>query len=281
MIKKDKSAYYGGFVLILFIAAYLPALQILTAKWLKSEEYSHAFIMVPIIFYIIWTRKKELSESVATSSALGLMIIISSLVFYLFSLFTQVDTIILLSMFLTIIGILLYLTGFRGLKLLATPLLLSLMLIPIPDQLYISLTFPLQLKVSEISELLLRRFHVPMLREGNVMNIPHMAFEVVEACSGLRSVVALLTLSVITGYFTLTRFPSKAILFLASVPVAILVNIIRVVSMILLYHFFRLNLSEGLWHTISGLVVFLVAMIILFSIQRVLGFWEQKKKESY
>ena len=281
MVIKNKAAYYGGFTLVLFIAAYYPALQILVAKWLKSDEYSHAFIVVPIIFYIIWTRKEELSETVASSSSLGLAVIIPSLIFYLFSLFTQVDTIILLSMFLTITGILLYLTGFRGLRQLATPLLLLLMLIPIPDQLYISLTFPLQLRVSEISELILRKFHVPMLREGNVMHIPHMAFEVVEACSGLRSVVALLTLSVITGYFTLKTLPSKTILFIASVPVAILVNIIRVVSMILLYYFFNLNLTEGLWHTMSGLAVFLIAMVILFSIQKVLGFWEQKKKENY
>jgi exosortase len=281
MIRKNKSVQYSIVALILFVAVYFQALQILVTKWASSDEYSHAFLVVPIIFYIIWGKRKFFFEDYAGYSSLGLLLIIPSLACYIFALLTQVDTIILLSMFLTIVGILLFFAGIKVFKELATPLLLSLLLIPVPEQLYISLTFPLQLKVSEISEVILRMFHVPMLREGNVMNIPQMSFEVIEACSGLRSVVALLTLSVVTGYFALTKFSSKAILLAASLPLAILVNIIRVVSMILLFYFFRLDLTEGVWHTLSGLTVFLIAMSVLFLLQRVLEFWERTKKESY
>ena len=280
MIKKNKASYYGACALVLFIAACYPALEILVTKWSHSDEYSHAFIVVPIIFYIIWSKKNTFAENLTGSSTLGLAVIIPSLALYLFALFTQVDTIILLSMFLTVVGILLYFTGLKGIKQFATPLLLYLLLIPIPDQLYVSLTFPLQLRVSEISEIILRSLHVPMLREGNIMNIPHMNFEVIEACSGLRSIIALLTISVLSGYFTLKKFTSKTILIMASVPVAILVNIIRVVSMILLYYFFNLNLTEGASHTIAGLAIFLTAMLILYSLQRVLELWERKTKEN-
>jgi exosortase len=280
MIIKNKSVYYSIIALILFFAVYYQALQILVTKWASSDEYSHAFLVVPIISYIIWGKRKFFSNNSADYSSPGLLLIISSLACYLFALLTHVNTIILLSMFLTIVGILLYFSGIKAFKEFATPLLLSLLLIPIPEQLYISLTFPLQLKVSEISEIIIRMFSVPMLREGNVVNIPKMSFEVIEACSGLRSMIALLTLSVIMGSFSVKNFSSKLILVVVSIPLAILVNIIRVVSMILLYHFFGLDLGQGMLHTLSGLLVFLLAIIILFFLQKVLEFWEQKKIKS-
>ena len=93
---------------------------------------------------------------------------------------TQVNTIFFLSMLLTVFGVLIYLAGVNSVKELFTPLLLFLILIPVPDQLYIKLTFPLQLKVSQVSEIVVRIFGVPLFREGNVMNIPGKSFEVVE-----------------------------------------------------------------------------------------------------
>jgi exosortase len=173
-----------------------------------------------------------------------------------------------------------YLAGANSIKELATPLILLLMLIPVPDQLYIQITFPLQLKVSQISEVFIRMFGVPILREGNVMHIPDKIFEVVEACSGLRSMITMLTLSVIMGYFMLKRIPSKWVLVAAGVPTAIFVNIIRVVTMILLFHFFKLDLTEGASHTVTGLLIFGIALVILFLLLKVLELWETKSKQS-
>ena len=175
-----------------------------------------------------------------------------------------------------IIGCLVYLLGVKVIKELFTPLFLLLILIPVPEQLYIKLTFPLQLKVSQASEFIIRILGVPILRDGNIMNIPERTFEVVEACSGLRSMITLLTLSVIMGYYMLKKISSKLILLTASIPTAIAVNIIRVASMILLYHFYRLDLTVGIWHTISGLLVFGIALFILLLSQKVLEFWEAK-----
>jgi exosortase len=154
------------------------------------------------------------------------------------------------------------------------------MLIPVPDQLYIQITFPLQLMVSQISEVAIRLVGVPILREGNVMNIPEKSFEVVEACSGLRSMITMLTLSVIMGYFMLKRISSKWVLVAAGVPTAIFVNIIRVVFMILLFHFFRLDLTEGVLHTVTGLLIFGIALVILFLLLKGLELWETKSKQS-
>lgn len=261
---------------ILFIAAYLPILKILVKVWWKSEEYSHAFLTLPVIVYMVWTKWDAISKNHVKYTGVGFVLLILSTLLYFLALAIQLRTIIAFSMFLTIVGAIIYTAGAKTLRDLATPLLLLVMLIPVPDKLYIQLTFPLQLKVSQISEMLVRLFQVPILREGNVMNIPGKSFEVVEACSGMRSVVALLTLSVIIGFFWLNKKSSKILLAMASMPTAILVNILRVTVMILLFHFFGMDLSEGALHTVTGISVFLVAALLLSIFERALR-WREKK----
>jgi len=260
--------------LTLFAVAYFPVFQILVKKWVSSEEYSHAFLTIPIIIYMVWKKRSYLAERQAQYSPFGLFIVVLAMPAYYFTMLTQVHTIMSLSMFLTVFGVLIYLAGVNSVKELFTPLLLFLILIPIPEQLYINLTFPLQLKVSQASEIIIRIFGVPLLREGNIMNIPEKSFEVVEACSGLRSIITLLTLSFIMGYFMLKKNSSKVILIIASIPTAIVVNIVRVTVMILLFYFFRIDLAEGTLHNVIGLMVFAIGLITLLLLQKVLKSWE-------
>lgn len=261
-------------MLLLFGAAYFPVFQILTAKWLNLEEYTHAFFTLPIIFYIIWQKKEDLHDCRPHYDYLGLPIILLSTALYLFSLLTEVHTLIALSSFFTILGTIIYFGGIDAVKILFTPLLLLLILIPIPEQLYTQITFPLQIKVSQASEHIIRMFGVPVFREGNILTISEKSFHVVEACSGLRSAIALLTLSIIMGYFMLKKTWTRSALLAASVPSAIVLNIVRVSGMILLYHFFKLDLGGAAWHTATGVIVFLLALSILFLVQRILEYWE-------
>lgn len=263
--------------LALFTIAYLPVWRILIEKWSTSQEYNHAFLTLPIIIFMVWNKRHALLDSRPTYTTPGLLLFLFATLLYLFALLTQVHTLIALAMYLAILGITVYLLGLQALKVLAVPLILFAMLIPVPDQLYTKLTFPLQLMMSQAAEVIVRLAGVTIFREGNVMHIPGKSFAVVEACSGLRSVITLMTLSVIMGYFMLQRTAGRLLLFAWSIPAAILVNLVRVVTMVLLYHFFGLDLTEGALHTISGLAVFLVALLILFIVQQGLEAWETKK----
>lgn len=267
----------GALTFGLFIASFFPVLRLLSGIWMQSEEYSHAILTLPIILYMVWTKRAELRSGAPKFALPGLPLIIISIALYLFSLLTHVQTFIFLSMYLTMIGVIVYLAGAGALKTLATPLLLFLLLIPVPEQLYPQITFPLQLKVSQASEIIVKLFNIPLLREGNVMHLPQRSFEVVEACSGLRSAITLLTLSLIMGYFLLRRITSKAILFAASIPTAVFVNIVRVTSMILMYHFFNIDLTTGPLHTATGILVFILAIATFFLLQKVLSRWETKE----
>ena len=271
---KTLPVYLALGALVLFVVAYFPVFRILAGKWAESEEYSHAFLTLPIILYMVYQNRQRVLETPATFSPLGLVTLMLASALYYFSLLTEVHTVIALAMYLTVLGTVVFLFGIRSLWVLFTPLLLLLMLIPFPDQLYIQLTFPLQLKVSQMSEAIISLFGIPVHRAGNVLTIPQKSFEVVEACSGLRSVITLLTLSVVMGYFLLVRTTSKLLLVAASIPVAIFVNLIRVVTIVLLFHSFGLDLYEGTLHTLTGLLIFLIALAALFLLQRILEQWD-------
>ena len=275
---KTLQGYLALGALVLFVVAYFPVFLILASKWAESEEYSHAFLTLPIILYMFYQNRQRVQETPATFTPLGLVTLLLASALYYFSLLTEVHTVIALAMYLTVLGTVVFLFGIRSLWVLFTPLLLLLMLIPFPDQLYIQLTFPLQLKVSQMSEAIISLFGIPVHRAGNVLTIPQKSFEVVEACSGLRSVITLLTLSVVMGYFLLVRTTSKLLLVAASIPVAIFVNLIRVVTIVLLFHSFGLDLYEGTLHTVTGLLIFLIALVTLFLLQRILEQWEHKQK---
>lgn len=278
VVMREKRAFLLGVgTLVLFLVAYWPVFNILFTKWADSEEYSHAFLTLPIIFYIAYQARSQLTQSTPRHSWFGGLLLFISSVCYFFSLLTEVHTAIALSMYLTVLGAVVFLFGIQSLRVFFTPLLLLLMLIPFPDQLYIQLTFPLQLKVSQMSAAIIDLVGIPVHRAGNVLSIPEKNFEVIEACSGLRSVITLLTLSVVMGFFTLRQAWAKALLVMVSIPVAIFVNLIRVVAIVLSFHYFGLDLYEGTLHTITGLLIFLIALAALFLFERILESWELKK----
>lgn len=266
--------------LTLFAVAYFPVFQILVGKWANAEEYTHAFITVPIIIYMVWCKKNILVNSRGGNTLVGLPLIVLSILLYLVSLQLQIPTVCSVAMVLTLLSVLIYLTGFGTIKVLATPIILLIIIIPIPNQVYSMVTLPLQLKVSQVCEIIIQLVNIPVLREGNIIHTPEKTFQIVEACSGLRSMITLITLSLIMGYFLLTRTLSKVLLLVLSIPVAFFVNVIRVVVLVLAFHYFKVDLADGTKHTLLGILIFGIAMVTMLFLQRILEKWEIKELNS-
>ena len=275
-MQKIKPYIMPAVVLTLFVVAYYPALSGIVRKWYISDDYTHAFFTVPIIIYMIWMKRNLLIYGKG-QPVFGLLLVVVSVFVYLVSLQLQIPTITFIVTVLTVISCLIYFAGFRVLKEMAIPILLFFLVIPIPNQLLSMVTATLQLKVSHASEIIIQMFNVPLFREGNVLHIPDRTFQVVEACSGIRSLISLMTLSLILGYFTLKKSWSALALFMFSIPIAIFVNIVRVVCLVLAYYFFQVDLTSGLKHTVLGIVLFGIGLGLLFSFQRILELWEIKK----
>jgi exosortase len=163
---------------------------------------------------------------------------------------------------ITIIGMVLLLGGTAILRKLAFPLFLLFFMIPIPAVVYNRITFPLQLLASRLAEHALEVLSVPVLREGNILVLPYQELSVVEACSGIRSLLSLTFLSLVYGHFFEKRVWVKVALFIATIPIAIIANGSRVTLTGVLTQV-KPELAEGFFHTASGWVIFMVALVIL------------------
>jgi exosortase len=198
-----------------------------------------------------------------------------SLLLYLFAKLAGITSVPPLALILTIASSVLFLFGYRIFVVLAFPLAILLLMIPIPAQIYSSMTLPLQLIVSKISTAVTSMMGIPVYREGNVIILQNFAFEVVQACSGLRSIMSLFTLAALYGYFTLSSSLLRSILFVMTLPIAILVNIVRIGVMIIAYHYFSFDLTSGAIHTLYGLAIFGLSFILFLLTQKVLSKWDK------
>lgn len=262
-----------------FFIIYFPVWKGLVLLWYQAEEYSHGFFIIPICIYIIWQKKERLSEIPIKSSWLGIVLVIISLLLYFFAYVAEINTVASFSIIPLLMGVILYLYGYLMLRELMFPLFFLLFMIPVPSQIYSSLTIPLQLFVSKVSVSFALFFGIPIYREGNVIHLPEQTLQVVQACSGLRSMISLLTLSAIFGYFTLKSNILRSALFVSGIPVAVLVNIIRVLLMIVAFYYFKLDLTGDNIHTVFGMMVFALALIIIALVRGVFSIWDIKVLE--
>ena len=174
-----------------FILAYFPVWKGLVLAWYSNDQYSHGFLIAPLCIYMVWRKREKLAETQVRPSQWGLALAIFSLLFYLFAHLAEITTVASFSMVLLLAGVIIYFYGFPMLKELLFPLFLLLFMIPIPAQIYSKLTIPLQLFVSKSSVWIGAIMGLPIYREGNVIHLPNQTLEVVQACSGLRSVISL------------------------------------------------------------------------------------------
>ena len=274
------SSCLAAFALAAFIFAYFPVWRDLISAWSGSPESSHGFFIIPLSVFLVWKKSSTLTRLEPEGSTLGLLIVILSLLLYLFAHYAEIITLRSLSIVPLIAGVVIYLYGFPIFKELIFPITLLLFMIPIPSQIYSYLTIPLQLFVSKVSVWAAASLGVSVFREGNVIHLPDRTLQVVRACSGMRSMVSLLTLSAVFAYITLRSNFLRTIIFLAGIPIAIFVNMLRVLVVILAFHYLNLDFSRGTPHTIIGISVFAIAFVILATLKGVISTWDRFPAQS-
>jgi exosortase A len=261
-----------------FTLAYLPVWQALLHTWLNTEDYSHGVFIAPIALAILWWRRDNLAAQPVSSSWWRFPVVVLALLLYLLGNQAEIATLSSYSMLFFLVASVWFLFGKDVLYAAAFPLFFLMFMIPIPEQIYTTLTVPLQLFVSKFSVGLAALIGIPIYREGNIIQLPGQTLQVVQACSGLRSIVSLLGLSLLFAYLTLTSNVLRTLLFLSGVPVAILVNVVRVLIMITGFYYFHYDLTGAKLHTIFGTVVFVVALLCIATIRGVLAHWDRAAK---
>jgi exosortase D (VPLPA-CTERM-specific) len=253
-----------------FAFLYWRVIAKLVSDWSHDENYSHGFLIVPIALYFVWERRARLAAATKRPSVLGLLVVVASIAVLAAGVLGAELFLTRISMLGVMAGAILFLFGWQHLALLAFPLAFLLLMIPIPAIIFNQIAFPLQLLASRFGETALMLLRIPVLREGNVINLATTPLEVAEACSGIRSLISLLTLAIVFGSLAETRIWARVALALSAIPVAIVANGVRVAGTGVAAHHLGLEAAMGFFHTFSGWLVFLVAFVLLFLVHRVL-----------
>lgn len=252
----------------------------LARQWAGDDNYSHGFFVVPLAAFFVWERRDALRRAEVRSSAAGLLLIGASLLVLVAGRLGAELFLTRVSLIGVTAGITLYVWGREHLRVLAFPIAFLLLMIPLPAIIFNKIAFPLQLLASRVGETVISTAGIPVLREGNVLQLPTRDLEVAEACSGIRSLVSLLMLGIVLGYFTERRTGRRVLIALAAIPIAIAANAARVAGTGLASELISPAAAEGFFHTFSGWLMFVVAFAGLLLVQRVIGLgWSRRQGE--
>jgi exosortase len=254
----------------LLVFLYATVLRDLAVQWSTDPDYSYAFFVPVCSAYALWVRRGQFLGTQIKPSNFGFLVMIGAIFLLFFGslgaeLFTgRFSLLVLLS------GMILFLAGWQVLRVVSFPLAFLIFMIPIPAIIYNQITFPMQLVASRLASSWLELVRVPALRNGNILVLSSYSLEVVEACSGIRSLMTLVSLAVAYGYFAESRLWVRCTLAILMVPSAIVTNAIRVVIIGILAHKFGPAAAEGFLHLFSGWLVFLSALALLLLFHQIL-----------
>ena len=269
IIKHLKLFKFQYIVILVFVLTSIPILIDLINDWLQDDNYSHGFFIIPISIYLFYSKKDELQFPSKPSTA-GLIVFIIGLIFIILGtaasefFTTRVGFVTALS------GFAMYSIGTKNFRKVWFSFFFLLFMIPIPSIVYYAATFPMQLLATKVTVFLLDFIGVPVARNGNIIALPNYMLEVVEACSGLRSLMTLLALGALYSY---SRMPGKVLpilLFSATVPIAIATNIFRIFTTALGAYAISKELAEDFLHELSGMIVFVTALIMMLILGAIL-----------
>jgi exosortase len=258
------AVWFGALVLI----CYAPVLKALVVNWQLNPDMGHGFFVPVIAGFIVWQRREELLALKPRPCWWGLPVVIFGAVLVIVATLGVEVFLGRAAFVVSVIGIVWLLGGTAVLKRLGFPLFLLFFMIPIPEIVYNRITFPLQILASQFAETVLGGLGIPVLREGNVLELPNQRLSVVEACSGIRSLLSLTFLSLIYAYFFEKRKSVRVLLFVATIPIAIVANGIRVTLTGIISQI-KPELAEGFFHESTGWVIFMLALAILILFHQV------------
>jgi exosortase len=251
---------------------YADVIPALVRQWTADPDYSHGFFVVPLAAFFTWECRDALARTPVRPHLAGLVVLAASLIVFIAGRYGSELFLTRVSMIGVLAGLILFLAGRAYLRILVFPLAFLLFMIPLPAIVFNQIAFPLQLLASRLGEMTISASGVPVLREGNVLLLPGRTLEVAEACSGIRSLLSLLMLAIVLGYFSERRIGPRVAIAIAAIPIAVIANAIRVAGTGLASYWISPAAAEGFFHSFSGWLMFVVALVGLLAVHRAIEF---------
>ena len=253
--------------ILLCVLYYRVAIK-LVYDWRTLSDYSHGPLVPLFAAFLVWDKRKVLSSTPVKQTWAGLGLVVFALIVLILGVYGVELFTSRMSFILLLTGLIWTFFGWAMLKALRFPLLVLVLAIPFPAIVFNQITFPLQLLASRIASDILPVLGVPTLHEGNVIELPVMKLEVAEACSGIRSLMSLFTLAVFYGYFLERTTKRRVLLALASIPIAVAANVVRIVGTGLCVQYWDPEKALGFFHEFSGWVIFVISLACLYLVHR-------------
>ena len=259
---------------VLVCVTYWSPVRDMYLNWsLADSYYSHGFLIAPISLYFVWAKRgalRALDASERRPSALGYPFVVGAALLLLAGDFLSFSVFQQLSFVPMVAGITLLLLGNEATKILWFPIAFLLLMIPIPASITQSLVFDLKIFAADSAVGLARLFTLPIVREGSYIYFKDDALLVGNVCGGLRSLIALFAVGALMAHVSRTRLWARVSVLAMSVPIAIVANIARIFVLSIVAYFWGSDVAAGLFHDVSGILIFVVAFALFFSLESLL-----------
>ncbi len=270
MVRKETKLFaglpwwQGASILLLIGWLYVPVVIRLVTQWNNDPNAGHGFFVPAFALFVLWKNRNELKKVQAVPSWNGLYLILAGLALLILGDYVAELYLSRVSLLIVLAGLIVLFHGWPLFRAVLFPWAFLFLMIPIPVIIFQKVTFPLQLLASKLASAALPHLGVVVYREGNVIELATMKLQVVTACSGIRSLLAMLTLAIIYGYLLEDRNWVRVTLAIAAIPIAVVANSFRVVGTGLVARFYP-EKAEGFYHSFEGWLIFVVSLTMLFA----------------
>jgi len=257
--------YLQGLLLVTALAAlYAQVIANLLVQWWRDPNYSYGFLVPFLSLWILWNRRERLKQHTWGPNSWGLLLVLASMGLLVLGTLGAENFLTRTSLLFVLADLEIYFCGWPFFRLTFSAWAVLSLMIPLPAIIYNRIAFPLQFLASRFATTLLDLSGVPVLREGNIIHLPTISLEVADACSGMRSLMALITIGVVYAYLFENKTWRRILLVLGAIPIAVLTNGFRIMGSGLLGQYWSPEKAEGFFHEFSGLLIFGVSCILLW-----------------
>ncbi|MFO8081679.1 MAG: exosortase/archaeosortase family protein, partial [Armatimonadota bacterium] len=257
-------------VVVLLIVCFRSYLRWMWDVWMQSDYYGHGPLIPLISGYLIYSRRREFVEAEGGHNLWGLPLLIGGMAIFLSALYLDVNFIQGFAMIMVIGGLIILLWGWGRAKVIIFPVAFLAFMVPTGRLLVTQFSNPLQTWGAAVAATTVSLVGMPVELQGTTIDIPGYTFEVAQACSGLKSTIAMSALAALFAYLVRGPIWKRILLFVSGAPVALAANATRITFTLILGRAFGPEAAEGFFHTLSGLMVFVVGLIGLFLVARLL-----------
>jgi exosortase len=262
-----------SFIILILGVIYYPTFIWMWQRWFAADSYYAHGPLIPVVSgVLVWLRRREIAKAPVTPSKLGLGILLAGLLLHVASAVTHIYFSSAYSFFLVLLGLILYFSGREVTRIILFPLCFLLFMIPAPMAVIAASTLKMKLFAAQMSVSIVQFLGISAVREGSTVYMPNTSVVVGDPCSGLRSLISLSALGILYVYIVRASYLRKTILFLMTIPMAIIANMIRTTATLLIANSYGNRIiNDGFLHKGFGLMVFVIAFVGLFLVGRLLG----------